>query len=47
MGQEGTLIVVSWGSADAGRTSAPMLKVPVFTLERAAMTADLNLADFL
>lgn len=39
-------VVVSWGSAGDGRTSAPMLKVLVFTLGRAAITPGLNLTDF-
>lgn len=42
-----TPVVVSWGAAGAGRTSAPVLKVPVFTLGRAALISHLNLTDFL
>lgn len=34
--------MVSWGAAGVGRTSAPVLKVPVFTLGRAARTSDFN-----
>ena len=39
--------MVSWRDADAGRTSAPVLRVSVFKLGRPALTSDLNLTDFL
>lgn len=40
-------VVVSWGSAGSGGTSAPMLKVLVFALGRAEVTPDLKFTDFL